>query len=147
MARFSAGARATGAGSTTLPTQALYATANGRPILREVMMANTTATACVYELVTFNTAGTPGAGLTEGKWADQSGAPDSVAFQAFTSTAPTIDQRLGILFPLAGLIGSAIIRTMPGDGIRVPTGTANGIGLIVHTGTGQLCDIDWTWEE
>ena len=147
MARFSAGARATGAGTTTLPTQALYATANGRPILREVAVFNTTTNACIYELVTLNTAGTPGAGLTEGKWADQSGAPDSVAFQAFSSTAPTIDQRLGILFPLAAFVGAGVIRTFPGDGIRVPVGTANGIGLIVHTGTGQICDIDWSWDE
>lgn len=147
MARYSAGARATGAGSTTLPTQSLYATAAARPILREVAVFNTTATACIYELVTLSTAGTQGAGLTEGQWVKDDKAVTCTAFQAHSSTPPTIDQRLGILFPLAAAIGSGVIRVFGGDGIRVNPATANGIGLIVHTGTGQLCDIDWSWEE
>lgn len=145
MARQSTGARATGAGSTTLPTQSLYGVAATGPKLREVAVFNTTATACIYELVTLTTAGTQGAGLTEGKWDPDAPAVQCTAFHAHSGTAPTVGQRLGILFPLGGAIGSGVIRVF--DGLRVSLGTANGFGLLVHTGTGQICDIDWTWDE
>lgn len=145
MGRYSAGALATGAGSTTLPTQGLYGVAAVAPKLRELSVFNATAIACVYELVTLTTAGTPGTGLTEGKWDPDANAPQCTAFQAFTSTAPTIGERLGILFPLAAQIGAGVIRQF--DGLKIAKGTANGLGLIVHSGTGQLCHIDWTWDE
>lgn len=139
------GARATGAGSTTLPTQSLYGVAAVAPNLCEVAVFNTTTTACTYELVTLTTAGTQGAGLTEGKWDPDSNTPQCTGFHAHSSTAPTIGERLGILFPLGAAIGSGVIRQF--NGLKIAKGTANGFGLIVHTGTGQLCDIDWTWVE
>jgi len=144
--RYSAGARATGAGSTTLPTQSLYAVAAISPKLRLVGVFNTTTTACVYELVTLTTAGTQGAGLTEGSWAPDQNTPQCTVFQAHSGVAPTIGQRLGILFPLGAAVGSGLV--LPFDDLRVDKGTANGYGLIAAGGgTGQLCDIFWIWDE
>lgn len=142
---YSMGARATGAGSTTLPTQSLYGTAAVGPKLLQVAVFNSTAVACVYELVTLTTTGTPGAGLTEAAWDPDQPAPVCTGAQAHSGAAPTIGQRLGILFPLGNAVGSGVIRVF--DGLRVAKATTNGFGLIVHTGTGQLCDIDWTWDE
>lgn len=110
-------------------------------------MFNTTATACVYELVTFSTAGTQGAAVTatSGSWDPNQATPVCVLKHASSSTPPTIAQRLGILFPLAAAVGSGVIRQF--EEMQIALGTGNGYGLIVHTGTGQLCDIDWTWRE
>lgn len=146
MAKYSAGALATGAGSTTLPTMTLYATATVGPKLREIAVFNSTATACVYELVTFSTAGTQGSSIgTAGLWDPGQPAASCALKHASSSTAPTVAQRLGILFPLAATIGAGVIRQVPDMAISL--GTGNGFGLLVHAGTGQLCYIDMTWVE
>jgi hypothetical protein len=123
----------------------VYGVAATGPKLREVAVFNSTAVACVYELVTLTTAGTQGTGLTEGQWDPDAPATQCTAFHAHSSTPPTIGQRLGILFPLAATIGAGVIRVF--DGLRVPKGTANGFGLVVHAGTGQLCYVDFSWDE
>lgn len=146
MAKYSAGALATGAGSTTLPTMTLYSTASVGPKIREIAMFNSTATACVYELVTFSTAGTQGASIgTAGTWDPGQGAAACALKHASSSTAPTVAVRLGILFPLAAAVGSGVIRQF--NDLAIAIGTGNGFGLLVHTGTGQVCDIDVTWIE
>jgi len=146
MARFSAGLRTASAGSTTLPSAALAGSASNGFILREVAVFNTTITACVYKLVRLSTAGTPGAGATEAEWDEDGPAPACTLAGVYTSTAPTTTE-LGILFPLGAAIGSGVVRTFGGPGIRCQPGTANGIGVMLATGTGQVLDIDVTWDE
>jgi hypothetical protein len=34
-----------------------------------------------------------------------------------------------------------------GDGIRIPVGAANGVGVVVENGTGQACQIYAVWDE
>lgn len=146
MAKYSAGARATGAGSTTLPMMTLYSTATIGPKIKEIAMFNSTATACIYELVTFSTAGTQGSAVaTSGLWDPAQQAASCSVKHANSSTAPTVAQRLGILFPLGAAVGSGVIRQF--SELAIALGTGNGFGLLVHTGTGQLCDIDITWVE
>jgi hypothetical protein len=124
----------------------LYSTASVGPKIREIAMFNSTATACVYELVTFSTAGTQGASIgTPGTWDPGQGAAACALKHASSSTAPTVAARLGILFPLAAAVGSGVIRQF--NDLAIAIGTGNGLGLLVHTGTGQLCDIDITWLE
>jgi hypothetical protein len=48
---------------------------------------------------------------------------------------------------LGAAAGAGVIWTFGNGGIVVPSGTANGIGIIVPTGTGQICDIEYTWDE
>jgi len=117
MARFSAGLRTASAGSTTLPSAALAGSASNGFILREVAVFNTTITACVYKLVRLSTAGTPGAGATEAEWDEDGPAPACTLAGVYTSTAPTTTE-LGILFPLGAAIGSGVVRTFGGPGIR-----------------------------
>lgn len=146
MAKYSAGALATGAGTTTLPTMTLYSTASVGPKIREISVFNSTSTACVYELVTFSTAGTQGASIgTPGLWDPGQGAAACALKHASSSTAPTVAQRLGILFPLAATVGAGVVRPLPD--LAISLGTGNGFGLLVHAGTGQLCYIDVTWIE
>jgi hypothetical protein len=146
MARHSGSLRTASAGSITLPSAALAASASNGFVLREVAVFNTTITACLYKLVRLSTAGTPGAAATEAEWDLDGPAPTATLAGVYTSTAPTTTE-LGIVFPLGAAIGSGVVRTFGGSGIRCPVGVANGIGVMLATGTGQILDIDVTWDE
>jgi hypothetical protein len=60
---------------------------------------------------------------------------------------------LGIPFRQAALgaaIGSGIIWTFGGGktpGLIVPNTANDGMGIIIPTGTGQVCDIYFVWDE
>lgn len=144
MARYSATVR-TGAGSTTLPIISLYAIAAISPSLRQVEVFNTSAVAVALQLVRLTTAGTQGAGLTESKHNDRSPNASCTAFTTHT-VAPTVTDIL-FSWALGAAVGSAIIDTFGDLGILVPAGTGNGIGVIVATGTGQVCDATLVWDE
>lgn len=145
MARYSAGAR-TSAGSTTLPIISLYAAASVNFHIVEIQVFNTTTTAVALKLTKLTSAGTQGAGLTETTH-DESGATAScTAFNTHT-VAPTLGGDLGYNQTLGAAAGSAVIFTFGDRGVGVPAGTGNGVGVIVATGTGQICDATIVWDE
>lgn len=148
MGRFTASSRAAVSGTpTTLPFQSLYAIASRRLLLREVHVFNTTATGgFVVSLNRFTTAGTPGAGITVGEEDNESPAAVGTPFQAHTSTPPTLGDELRRV-QMGAAIGAGVIWTFDDEGVRIPPGTANGVGLIVPTGTAQICDVVWVWDE
>jgi hypothetical protein len=145
MARYSTGVK-TGAGSTTLPLISLYSAAAVGAKLREIGISNTTATAVDLKLVRLTTAGTQGAGLVEGKHDPDSANASCTAFTTH-SGAPTLGDDMGYRVSLNGSIGAGVIWSFGDQGIRIPVGTANGIGVIVENGTGQACQIDLVWDE
>ena len=148
MARYSGGFRTAGAGSTTLPIASLYATAATAPRLYAVAAFNTTTTAVVLRLAFITTAGTQGAARDELSWdSSQQGTAVCTLVDTHTSTGPTITAGALAVLPLGAAIGSGVIRTFEGDGIAIPKGTGNGIGLVPMTGTGQICDVDFYWRE
>lgn len=146
MARFAASVRATGAGTTTLPFASLYAIASRRLLLREVHCFNTTAVACVVALSRFTTAGTPGAGITVAEYDAESPAAVGTPFHVHTSTPPTLGDEIARA-PIGGAIGAGMVWTFDDEAVRIPPGTANGVGLLVATGTGQVCDVRFVWDE
>lgn len=146
MARYTAGTRSTGAGSTTLAVGSLFAVASRSAFLREVGIFNTTTTAVAVRLARLTAAGTPGAGLTEEKYHGTDDTPDMTAFDTHT-VAPTIaagNLRVGAI---GAAIGAGIIWTFAEPGIYIPAGTANGVGILVATGTGQILDWYMEWDE
>lgn len=147
MARFSGGARSTGAGSTTLPVGALCGTANGGGRLREVGIFNTTTTAVIVALKRLTSAGTPGSGLVEDPWDANLAGPQCVLFDTYTSTGPTLGNDLGFRKTIAGIVGDGVIWTFGAEGIVIPKGTANGIAIIPASGTGQILDWYAVWDE
>lgn len=147
MARYSAGTRSTGAGSTTLPVGSLYASASVAPKVREIGVFNTTATEVAIKLQRFTTAGTPGTGLTEAKHDPDSATAGATAFDTHSSTPPTAGDDLGYRADLAAADGAGVIWTWDDEPLRIPTGTGNGIGIIVATGTGQILDWYVVWDE
>lgn len=143
------GATMTGVGSTTLPAMALTPTAANRLELVEIAITNTTTTACIYKLVRWTGgAGTPGATITNGGPHIFEDTVTGVLRHAYT-VAPTTVVDLGYRFRIPGAIGAGVIRPLAaaGVGVVVSANTAWGIGLMLDSGTGQLCDVDWTWVE
>jgi hypothetical protein len=144
MARFAISGRATIAGTAALPLVSLYATAAVRPTVVEVGFWNTTSTAVAVSLNRLTTAGTQGAGLTE--VAEDS--PDHVAIAtgfAGHTVGPTVGGELRRA-TLAATVGSGVIWTFM-TGLEIPAATAQGLGLTVPTGTGQVLDYYISWIE
>ncbi len=144
MSRFSVGGR-TSAGSVTLPSISIYAVAAAGCTVREIGVFNTTAVAVALKLVRLDTAGTKPAALVDGEYYQDG--PIALCGVHLTHTiAPTLDEEFRRTI-LGAAIGSGIIWTFGGSGLIIPSGIANGIGLVVSTGTGQVCDAYIDWDE
>jgi len=141
------GAVATGAGSTTLPTQALVGGSTTRLMLRELSIVNTTAVTCTFKLVRLTAAGTPGTSLGASPYVTEGAAAVGVVRQVYTSTAPTQGADLGYRFIIPASIGAGVVRTFNEPGIAVPMVAAAALALVADSGTPQICAIDWTWDE
>ncbi len=150
MGRFSAGARTT-AGTVLRPMMSLYSGAASTGRLREVGVFNTTATALEIFLTRLTTGTNQGAGLTESRH-DIKGPP--ALCTAFTTHDgdETLGEDLGHRAVLGAAIGSGIIWTFGDSGLVIGLPDAvelitNGIGVILATGTGQICQTYFVWDE
>lgn len=145
MGRYSAGMTAAGAGTTVRPIFGVLNTAAVAAQLREVHLWNTTVTACTYELV-YVTGGTAGATVTAfSNRNDSLATPTCLAKQLWTADA-TVTAKTGYRLVLGAAIGSAAILTFGADGVQGPTGATVALGL-VPIGTGQVCEVSFTWDE
>lgn len=134
-----------GVGSTTLPAVSIYSPAGNGFVIREIAVWNETVTACTYNIVRLTTAGTPGAGKTEIEYAADLRDPTATVFDAH-SVAPTLGAVIRRM-PIGAAVGAGYYWTWGGKGLIVPSGTANGVGIILAGGTGQLCAVHIDWEE
>jgi hypothetical protein len=144
MARYSSRFLSSGAGTTLRPIGAILSTASVSPILRQVSLANTTTSACEYRLVQF-TGGTAGAGQTERRHRRNSPAATSTVFDLWTVDA-TIGEDTGYGFQLGAAVGSGWIEVFGGEGLEGDLGATAGLGL-VPVGTGQICRVQFVWDE
>lgn len=145
MARYSFGMRSTVVGTAARAMMSIFATASGNFKLVEVGVYNTTTTALAIALARFTAATNVGAGQTEGEYDNDAVPPLATVFAGHAG-----DGAVGQILRQATLgaaAGAGVIWTFGNGGIVVPSGTANGIGVITPTGTGQLCDIEFTWDE
>lgn len=147
MARFSAAGRMTTAGTNLLPAFALVGGTTIRPRVAEVGLFNTTVTACAVGLVRISTAGTPGASVSVAKESDTAQAPIGAVNNTYTSTGPTITAGVLRQATLGAAAGSGVIWTFGPLGLVIPDAASAGIGVIVPTGTGQVCDFYVVWDE
>lgn len=144
MARFSAAWRTTGAGSTTLPIGGLMSVAGVRPRLVEVGVFNTTATACAVALRRVTAAGTSGSTQSVVYESDSAQAALSTPKDTWT-VAPTFVAGNLRAASLGAAIGSGLVWTF--SGLVIPNTTGDGIVVSVLAGTGQICDVSFTWDE
>ena len=146
MGLYVAGARAAGAGSNTLPVGSLYSIAGVNPRIREIGITNTSAVAVAVALCRMSTAGTQGAALTEQGLDGSTTAPGCTAFNTHTGGPTLVD--MGYRTVLGAVVGASVIWTFGGDvGLNCAVGTANGIGIYIPTGTGQILDFYFVWNE
>ena len=147
MARYSIGGTATIVGSATLPLVSLYNAAAVNARLREVHIFNTTATGgFVVALCRLTTTGTQGTGLTEVALDGTAVVASCTGFAGHTGAPTLVD--LSYRKRMGAAIGDGVIWTFTNDvGVTAPVGVANGIGLYVPVGTGQICDYVMAWDE
>ena len=136
-----------GVGSTTLPCLSIYSPSTNGFVIREFAVWNMTNTSCVYRIARLTSAGTPGTGLTEIEYAEDLRAPTATAFEPHTGTAPSVATASIRFMPIGAAIGAGYYWTWGGKGLVVPSGTANGVGLILAEGTGQILGYHIDWEE
>jgi len=144
MSRFSIAGRSTVVATAARAGASLFSIAAKGFTLREFGVFNTTAVAFAASLVRFTNATGVGAGLTEVPWD-----PDDVA-QITGFAGHTADGAVSAPFahmPIGAAVGSGLIFTFGDNGIKVLKGTANGIGIICPTGTGQIFDYHMVWDE
>lgn len=145
MARNSIAGRSTVAGTTVRAIASLFAIASRTVKVREVGVFNTTTTAVAVALVRFTNATGVGAGLTEVQWDEAGPAPNATGFAGHTA-----DGAVGSPIRYASLpaaVGGGVIWTFGDTGLLVAAGTANGVGIICPTGTGQILDYYIDWDE
>jgi hypothetical protein len=115
--------------------------------LREVGFRNTTTTAFTVALVRASAAGTVGAALTE---INHDSTINGLAASLTAFNTHTADATVGaaIRYTTVGAaMGAGDTWTFGDEGILIPSGTANGMVLICPTGTGQIFDYWWEWDE
>jgi hypothetical protein len=144
MSRYSFGMRSTVVGTALRAQLSLFATASDNGAIREVGVSNTATAAFAIALARFTNATNVGAGQTEGEYDEAKKAPSCTIFAGHTG-----DGGVGQVFrqwSIGAAIGAGVIWTFGEDGLVIAVGTANGIGPLVPTGTGQLGDdyIDWS---
>ena len=141
--------RAYGAGrgsaaSTAARGPAVFGIAN-RPIyLIECAVYNTTTSAFAVALSKATAAGT-----TTGTVTELSEDPE-ITPVAVVTTGHSADATVTGPYRQASIgaaIGAGVIWTFGGRGLRVPAGTANGFVLTLPTGTGQIFDFEFVWDE
>ncbi len=147
MSRHSLGFTPTGPGTSLLPQSSIYASANARIILREIHVIQTTTTAVELAVQRLSTAGTSAAQTGEGKWDVDTPNREATIRDTHTSTGPTITAGEIEAILLPGIIGSAWLWAFDGSGFIIPIGVANGAGVVVVNGAGQVVETTYVWEE
>lgn len=140
----------TGAGSTTLPLAALVGASTVRPRVLEIGMFNTTSTAVALRLCRLSGAGagTPGAAASATlQYVPEDMAPVAAVRGTYTSTAPTVLSDGGYRCQLGAAVGSGCIWTFGESGICIPATTNAALAILVENGTGQACQVYYTWTE
>jgi len=146
MPRFSISGVSSIAPTTTLPCVSLYNIASGcSPKIREIGVFQTVATAQRIEVARLTTAGTQGSGLTETRHDQNGPAADATGFAGHT-VAPTLSDEI-VRCALGAAVGAGMVWTFGDTGLVIPAGTANGIGILASTGTGQVIDYYIVWDE
>ena len=133
------------------PMMSLYSAAASTGTLREVGCFNTTATALEIFLTRLSDTGTQGAGLTEAPYNVKGPPALCTAFTTHTADA-TYTTDLGYRAVLGAAVGSGVIWTFGDTGLTIGIADAaelvtNGIGISLVTGTGQICQTYFVWDE
>lgn len=146
MPMYSCGILATGIGTTSRPMVSIYSAAAVGPTIREVAVFNTSTTAVDIALRRLTAQGTPGTAETEIEWDQNKAAAAATVFNVHTADA-TLATGFVRRATLGAAAGAGVVWTFGAGGLVVPEGTANGVGVVLAAGTGQICTVELVWEE
>lgn len=136
----------TSAVPTTVRGPSLYATTSVRPVVREIGIFNTTATATAAMIVRASATGTQGAALTEVAETDDAQTPLATAFNTHTADA-TVGAPVRQV-TLGAAIGAGAILTWGDNGLVIDNATTAGVVIACPSGvTGQHLDFYIVWDE
>jgi hypothetical protein len=147
MARLAAAWRTTGAGSATLPMASLYSLGTGALWVVEVGVTNTTVTPFEVSLVRVSTTGTQGAAQTAVYEEDDLNVTAKGDPRDTHTVLPTLVAGELRRASIGASIGSGIIWTFGGRGLKIPSATTAGIALLPISGTGQISDVYFSWDQ
>lgn len=125
----------------------MYGIANKGGRIREIGISNTTTTAFAAALARASTTGTQGAALTE---VLNDGTLNAISASLTAFNTHTADATVGSPFrqvTIGAAAGAGWVWTFGEEGLIVPPGTANGIVIVCPTGTGQVFDFWFEWDE
>jgi hypothetical protein len=145
MARYAIAGRSTLVGTTARAVASIFAIASRTVKVRQISVCNTTSTAVAVAICRFTNATGVGAGLTEVLYDEASPAPNATGFAAHTADG-AVGSNIDYV-SLGAAVGSGWVFTYGDTGILVAAGTANGLGIICPTGTGQILDYSIHWDE
>jgi hypothetical protein len=141
MARLAAALRTTGAGSATLPMASLFSLGTGAVWVVEIGITNTTVTPFACSLKRATALGTAGTAQTAVYEEDEANVTAKFNVNDTHTVLPTLVAGEVRRASIGASIGSGIIWTFGGRGLKVPSGTGNGLCLMPITGTGQISDV------
>jgi hypothetical protein len=115
-------------------------------VLREVGIFNTSTTAVAVGIKRATANGGGGTALTEAAWAGS-----AYTVLATGVNTPTADHTAGgggiRQASLGAAVGAGVVFTFGADGLWVPAGTGNGVFIYLTTGTAQVVDFYFDWDE
>ena len=145
MANRYSGIALAGAGTAALPSSSLYAGVNKDVRLFELHVFNTVAVTSRYQLRRLDSAGTkPVAGI-HNPYDPNSPVSDAGVHNTHT-IGPAMDELIELLV-FGAAIGAGFIITFGDKGLLIPAGVANGIGMNLIDGVGQVIATTYVWEE
>jgi hypothetical protein len=147
MARLAAAWRTTGAGSATLPIASLYSLGTGALWVVEIGVTNTTVTAFAISLKRVTTTGTQGTAQTAVYEEDDLNVTAKGDPRDTHTVAPTLVAGELRRASIGAAIGSGIIWTFGGRGLKIPSSATAGLALIPITGTGQIADVYFSFDQ
>ena len=146
MPRHSAAILTTGAGTTARPMASIYAAAAAGCAIRYIAVWNTTGTAVDVGVRRLTASTNQGGAETEMAWDENRVVPQCTTHNLHSGDA-TLATGFVKRAMIGAAIGSGVIWVFGDSGLVIPEGTANGVGVIMGSGTGQICIIEFEWDE
>lgn len=146
MARFVSGVRGGATPTTARPWMSVYSASATGFTFRECGIFNAGAVATPVKMTRLTAQGTPGSALTAAEY-DPGRAATATSFGSHTADA-TLGDDLGMRDTIGAAIGSGVRFSAVARGIQVASGTGNGVGVILATGSSTSpVDTYIIWDE
>jgi hypothetical protein len=137
---------ATVVGTSARAIASVFAASGSGGAIREISVANTSTTEVYVGVIRFSAATNVGTGLTEIQYDPNGPPPLCTGFAGHTADGTTSGGAIEYVM-LGAAKGSGWVWTYGDTGLRIAAGTANGVGIYIPSGTGQILTYKIAWDE